>query len=470
MNFKNKIKSILGASLILMASACDSFLDVNTNPNNPTDAPISGLMTNITYQTSLNVFRQGNAVSSYVQYTASPNPGSASDVMEAGNYSSLWFNLYNAMTDLNEMIIKAEENGANHYLGAGQILMAYNLAMAVDFFGDVPYSESFNFTTVTPVYDDAKGLYQIVDQLLTDGIANFDKSSTFSIGNDDFIYGGDVDAWKKFGYALKARYKIHTKGTSEYNAAEVLSAVDKSFKSNADDAKVVFFENSFNPWADVAISNANLLLQGWISEQFVEALDGTSYSAVDPRLPLMIGATDDGEYIGTENGAGRGNAPEQGARSTLIEGQYYTSRQGPLLMATFAELKFIEAEAAFETDKDRAYEAYLAGINAHMDMLSVSDADKAAYLSNPEVSTGAGALTIDDIFKEKYVALFLHPETWNDARRYDYSYKNMTLPANLNPDLGGQFIRRMPYPDSEVSRNGANVPSVTLLDRIWWDQ
>jgi hypothetical protein len=72
--------------------------------------------------------------------------------------------------------------------------------------------------------------------------------------------------------------------------------------------------------------------------------------------------------------------------------------------------------------------------------------------------------------KEKWVAMFLHPETWNDARRFDYGYKDMTLPENLNPELNGNYIRRLAYPDSEVSRNGNNVPNVTLLDRIWWDQ
>jgi hypothetical protein len=46
----------------------------------------------------------------------------------------------------------------------------------------------------------------------------------------------------------------------------------------------------------------------------------------------------------------------------------------------------------------------------------------------------------------------------------------MTLPANHNPELGGEFIRRVNYPDSETSRNAANVPSMTLLDRIWWDE
>ena len=218
MKLKYKIKVILGASMILSASACESYLDVNENPNNPEDAPISGLMTNITYETSLNVFRSGSAVSNYVQYLASPNPDSGSDTMEALDFSGTWFSLYNVMTDLNEMNIKSEEAGSLHYLGAGQVLMALNLAMTVDLFGDVPFSESFNFTTVTPAYDDDQVLYGNIISLLDQGIANLQGASTISIGGDDFIYGGDVANWIKFANTLKARYLIHTKGTSGYSS------------------------------------------------------------------------------------------------------------------------------------------------------------------------------------------------------------------------------------------------------------
>lgn len=470
MNLKNKLYIVLGAVVLLSSSACESFLDVNENPNNPEDAPISGLLTNSTYETALNVQRIGSTTSSYVQYLASPNPASSTDVMDPLDFSSTWFSLYNVMTDVNEIIRKAEESDADHYLGAGQILMALNLGMTVDVFGDVPFSQSFNFETVTPSYDDDQQLYQQVLQLLEEGITNLQGETTISMGGDDFIYGGKVANWIKFGHSLKARFLMHTKGTQTYNANEILTAVDNGFQSNEDDAAVVFFEQRFNPWAQVAINNANLLLGGWISEQFVQALDGTSYPTVDPRLPLMIGTTDDGEFVGTINGAGRGDAPEQGARSTLIPGQFYTSTTAPLLIATYAELKFIEAEAALATDPARAYAAYLAGIEAHMDMLGVSEEAKAAYLADESVSKGAGALTLEDIMKEKWVAMFLHPETWNDARRFDYGYKDMTIPENLNPNLSGNYIRRLPYPDSEVSRNGNNVPSVTLLDRIWWDQ
>ncbi len=458
------------STLTIGLFSCESFLDVNENPNNPEDAPITGLLTNSTFEMALNVQRVGSITSNYVQYLASPNPSTGSDIMDQLDYSATWFNLYNVMTDANEIIRKAEESEASHYLGAGKVLMALNLGMTVDIFGDVPFSQSFNFETVTPTYDDDQQLYTQILSLLDEALNHFQQESSISIGADDFIFEGDINKWIRFTHTLKARYLLHMKGKPGYDEAELLASVEAGMMSNEDDAQVFFFEQRFNPWAQVAINNASLLLGGWISEQFIQALDGTSYPTFDPRLPLMVGATDSGEYIGVINGAGRGEAPEQGARSTLIPGQFYTSEQSPVLIATYAELKFIEAEAALVIDPERAYEAYLAGIEAHMDMLGVSTDEKTAYLADQSVSMGATSLTLDDIMKEKYVAMFLHPETWNDARRFDYGYKDMTLPENLNPSLNGNYIRRLAYPDSEVSRNGNNVPQVTLLDRIWWNE
>lgn len=466
MKITNKIIRNIGLVFALIIVSCDSYLDVNENPNNPEDAPISGLMINTSYETAKNIFRVGGITSNYVQYLASPNPASASDTMEPVSHSNTWFNLYNVMTDLTVLIGKAEEQGASHYTGAAQILMALNLAMGVDIFGDMPFTEAFTFETVTPVYDDDQQLYNLIMDYLDQGLANLQQSTTVSLGDDDFIYQGDTSKWIAFGNMLKARYMMHTQGS----AVEILQAVDNGFQSNDDDAKVNFFEQDINPWADIARDNADLLLGGWISEQFVQALDGTSYPIVDPRLGLMIGTTDDDTFVGTVNGAGRGNAPEQGARSTLIEDQFYTSVTSPILMGTYSEQKFIEAEAAFASDKARSYQAYLDGITAHMEMLEVPQAEIDAYLADTSVSMGEGAFTMNDIFKEKWIALFLHPESWNDARRFDYQYKDMDVPVNLNPDLNGQFIRRLPYPDNEVSRNGQNVPDVTLLDRIFWDE
>jgi len=116
----------------------------------------------------------------------------------------------------------------------------------------------------------------------------------------------------------------------------------------------------------------------------------------------------------------------------------------------------------------REARSFLAGLRANMDKLQVAAADRDTYLSNPVVAVGANNITLDLIFKEKYVATYLNPEAWNDARRFNYQYKDFTLPVNA---VLSTFIRRLEYPTtSERSRNGANVPTVaSLSDRLWWD-
>ena len=89
-------------------------------------------------------------------------------------------------------------------------------------------------------------------------------------------------------------------------------------------------------------------------------------------------------------------------------------------------------------------------------------------MAQPTVAVGAAALTKDLIFKEKYIATYLNPEAWNDARRFDYKYKDFTMPVNATLPT---FIRRLDYPQGERSKNGGNVPvEVLRTTRLWWDQ
>ncbi|MFP4504780.1 MAG: SusD/RagB family nutrient-binding outer membrane lipoprotein [Cyclobacteriaceae bacterium] len=473
MNLMIRKINILGICLLLLFSAaCEDYLDINQDPNNPTVAPLSGLMTNATFRTGRNIQNAGSITSFYVQHLASPNPATATDIHDPVSYDAQWFNLYDIMTDINDMELLAEEAGATDYLGVAKILKAIHLGTATDLWGSIPYSEAFFAQTLNPSYDDAEALYAEIFQLLEEGVAALETgNSAVEIGGDDFIFEGDTDAWIRTANALRARYLLHLSETGQYQPQAVLSALDAGLGSTEDDAQVPFFEQQVNPWATIAINNDALVLGGWISEQLVESMDGTLYGYVDPRMPLMYGTTDDGEFLGTPNGAGRGDAPPSGARSTLVTDTYYASRTAPILIITYFEQKFIEAEAALDAgDRNRAYEAYLEGISAHMGKIGVEEDEIEAYLANPEVSMGAADLTLEDIFKEKHIAMYLHPEAWTDARRYDYQYAGMTLPANHNPELNGEFIRRLVYPDNELTRNGSNVPSVSLTDRLFWDQ
>lgn len=456
--------------------SCEDYLDVNKNPNNPEEVSMALLMAQASFRTGDNIQSVGNITSYYVQYLASPNAFGTKDIHERAPYDLTWQALYRLMSDISDIERLAEAQGAAHYRGAAKILKAINLGSAVDVWGDLPYSQAFFAESLKPVYDDDAMLYDTLISLLDDGIAALTAAeSTASPADDDFVYGGDLDAWVKMAYSLKARYLLHMSNTTKFDADAVLSAVAKGISSNAENAGITYFTAGFdvyNPWAKVAIDQENSILDGWISQQLAEAMNGTTFGVVDPRMPFMFSATDGGQFIGVPNGAGRGSGVRiAGDRSVISRDTYYAGNASPVLIITNAEVRFIEAEVALKaSDAPTAYQAYLDGIRAHMDMLGVTSSDADAYINDPAVGVGEANLTLDLIMKEKYVALFLHPETWNDARRYGYQYEDMTLPANHNPELGGQFIRRLIYPDSETSRNAENVPPVTLIDRIWWDQ
>ncbi len=476
-NYMKKIYAFALLALTVLGTGCDDYLDINTDPNNPTVAPLTGLLANSTWRTGYNVQSMGDITSYYVQYLASPNQASPTDVQETVSYDGTWSGVYDIMTDLSVLQRQAREAGATDFLGVANVLKAIHLGMAVDAWGNIPYGDAFFAQTLNPTYDDSKLLYDSIQILLDEGIVALQTQTLAppitenEESSEDFIYNGKMDRWVKAAHALKARYLLHLSKTDQYNPQAILAEIDQAFASSDDDAQVPYYGERINPWAQAAIANAGLNLDGWISQQLVQAMDGTTYGYDDPRKPFMYGTTANDKYVGTANGAGRGDAPAAGARSTLVEDSYYASRTAPIMVITYFEQKFIEAEAALDAgDRGRAYAAYLAGIAAHMAKIGVAEEDYNTYVANPAVSVGAANLTIDLIMKEKYIAMYLHPEAWTDARRYNYQYANMTIPENLNPDLGGQFIRRLSYPDSELTRNGANVPSVTLSDKIWWDQ
>lgn len=463
----NRYSWYLFSIVIVLMLGCDNYLSVNDDPNASTKASSSGLLASTIYASSEVNQNVASVTSYYVQHLASPS-GSSVDQHREVRMGGAWSQLYDVMTDLDELKTLASEEGSNDYVGIANILFAMNLGMTTDLWGSVPHNEALKGgENLKPSYDSQEELYTAIQQYLDTGIQELEKGqSTFEPGSDDYIYQGDRQKWIKTAYALKARYLNHLSKKDSYNPSAVLSAVDNSYESNSDDAQVSYTQEEVNPWAQVIINNNGGLLGGDISTQLIEAMNGTSYSTFDPRLPIIADSLDDGSYAGTDNGLA---SPITGHSHINDEG-FYAHREAPIQLITYAEIKFIEAEAALRDNQtQRAYNAYLEGIQAHMSKIGVAQDDQDNYINDGSVSVGAANLTLDHIMKEKNVAMFLHPEAWTDARRYDYNYKDMDLPYNHNEELNGRFIRRILYPNTELSRNESNVPSVTLGDNIWLD-
>ncbi|RCR69977.1 SusD/RagB family nutrient-binding outer membrane lipoprotein [Larkinella punicea] len=471
MKFNHKKLFPLLTLLLIGLGGCKDYFELKENPNLIGNPPLASLLSTTTHKTALNSQRVANTTSYFVQYLANPGTAGSTDTYQNTDYTGTWDAVYFGMADLYDLKKKAQEQGSSEYVGVANVMLSYHLTLIADVFGDAPFSDAFTGTTLTPKYDTAETLYTTALTLLNEGITELAKTDSkvkLSAAND-VIHKGSTAAWIKTAYALKARMLNKVSKTSTYKPADVLDAVAKSYVANADDAQMSTFLLR-NPWAQVARNNAQLLLDGWLSDQLVNHLNGVTYGVVDPRIEKITDKTVNNDYKGTRNGQGN-----VGGNNTVKDENYIslnsplTGDASPLLIVTFAEMKFVEAEAAFRAgDKARAYAAYLAGITANMDKYGVAAAARDAYLANPAVGVGSAALTLDLIFKEKYVATYLNPEAWNDARRYDYKYKGFRLPLNAALPT---FIRRAAYPNGENSKNGANVPDeVPLSTPLWWDK
>jgi hypothetical protein len=486
MIFKNIYKPLLLGTVLCLAYSCDKYLDINDDPNRVNKAPLSTQLTGTMTATADNHYTAAVTISQITQHMASAAANGSTDTHNEIRLGTLWSGTYlNAMTNLNDIVKLSGERSAPHYAGIAKVLMAVNLGLTTDIWGDAPFGQAFSLEKAFyPAYDNQQTLYTNIQSLLDAAILDLAQpTSVFKpTAADDVIYGGNLAKWTKLAKALKARYAIHlTKKGGAAAATATLAALTGALADNTDDCQIVYnTTTNLNRWhqLSLALNTGNTSIRP--SEQLADAMNGTTYGVWDPRLPIMTGVRTaiTNTWKGNINGAGTGGVLD------ILVTNWYSMATSPILVMTFAEQKFIEAEARFIANGGNAtstganaetYKAYLDGIDAHMKKIGVPDTGRTRYLAAPQVAVGAANLKMSHIMTEKWKALFLHAEAWTDMRRYDYSgniYKDLTLPSNHNPSLGGQWIRRAEYPLDEFSRNGEQVRKVVqpASAKLWWDQ
>jgi hypothetical protein len=470
---KINIKKILSISVIgigLWTSSCSDYLDINVDPTrvNESQVTLASLLPTViegTSQAQYNYVRNSSGM--LVQHLTSVT-GVGEDQHIEVRFGNAWSTLYlTAMTNLNILIEKANAQSSPHYAGAAKILLAYNLNLATTAWENVPFSQAFSIQNLKPDYDTQEAIYTKTNQLLDEAILDLDKISVKKMGTDDMLYAGNLVRWKAAAKALKARIALQSSAKNAVTAANnALTALSSAaMTSNTDDLQLTYNLRNLNPWhSGVALANVTGNFTVRHSQQFVDAMNGTTYGVFDPRMPIVGGRTTANAtattWIGVENGSGNtGNVD-------LSSTSWHSKNTSPIQLITFSEQKFIQAEAEFLKNGGTTtsvgttaagYQAYLDGITANMNKLGVSDTARTRYMSDTKVAVGATNLTLRHIMAEKFKALFLNSEIWNDYRRWDYSkdvFKDLDLPKNQGTGLGGKWIERALYPLEEFSRNG----------------
>ena len=303
----------LGLTFVFGMSSCDDYLDINIDPDNPisetatVDIRLPWIQNYYAYawgtagmrvNTILGLLTQTSATSAN-GYLAAWNPQQSSATTVYQN----WY--VGAAVNIQPMINKGEDTQEYHYIGAGYCIKAMGFMMMLDLHGELPIQEAFILKT-DPAYDDGKTMFNLCLEYIDKAIENLSKeqpSGTKPLKNGDLWNGGDVSKWLKLCYGLKARYLLKlSKKTDIYKPDDILAALDKAPKSNADNTtmkhyNVVGDETNFtvaDPYQTSALWNC--VAYGTTqrtTRYYADMLNNTfegGTGLVDPRMSKLLPA------------------------------------------------------------------------------------------------------------------------------------------------------------------------------------
>ena len=452
--YKYTLTILAGISLLVLPG-CKDWLDINEDPNNPTDVPLNQIFPTVQVDIAGAVGMTVGGLSHFTSlYTHQITERGNSQNDYAFNGADFgvtipWALLYpRALTDIQKVIEKGETEEAWHYVGVAQILKAYIFSVLVDMYGNVPYYEAnLGSEQPFPAYDDGESVYNEVLMLLDEGIANLAKESTLTPLSDDLFYGGGEAAlvkWRKFAKTLKL--KLYNQARLVWDVSSEVNALitegdligpgdDFEFQyggNAAPDNRNPAYTQEYTPGASYY----------YVSPYFFEIMtgintffpvEGNPYLTVtDPRVPYYFynqlepgqdaenpTSYQDGEFVSIyafSYNIDPNEGFDQSSSKTIvglypIGGRYDDGAGGivdfngaantPQRILTYFQRKYIEAELVLVGDANGDASALF------------EEAIRASFDKVNEVAGNAGAPEMDETDMEDYITFVL--DAWTNG-------------------------------------------------------
>lgn len=298
--------------LILSITSCEKWLDVNVDPDNPTDQSATPEVrlpwiqhyysyalgtANMRTSTIGGIITQSSATAAN-GLLAAWNPAQSSCTTIYQN----WF--LGAAVNLKPMMEYAERTGAYHYIGAGYAMRALGFFMMLDLHGEMPYTEAMG-TKYNPSYDQGDVIYAGCMADLDKAIEYFEKTQepgSVPLSAGDTWNGGDVAKWIKLCYGVKARYLNVISKKSNYDPQAVLDALAKAPQSNSDNTIMKRYNvegdatnftvsdpyQTNNNWNAIGYGTGQRTTR-WYVNLLTNNFTGGS-GVIDPRMPKLLPA------------------------------------------------------------------------------------------------------------------------------------------------------------------------------------
>lgn len=429
--FKNVL--VIFITTALLASCNDFFSDDNANPNAPADVPISAALPAIQLTV---VDSKGGLYSNFSNMFIQQVEGVARQWESFNKYdiqpvrfNSPWQQLYeNVFVELRTVKRKSADGGYNHYLGVAKVIEAYSLMMVTDVFGDIPYSEAgLGDANNNPKYEDqATEIYPAIKTLLTEALALFNQApGSIAPGSDDVLYGGNINQWKLATHSILARYYLHIGDNTNALAEAKLGIASRADNMGYEGYGV----GNEAPWYGF-----NDVREGDIE--------------FHPTIRGIMTGLNDTDRLGRLDKTFNASHP------------YLTANQREDLI-TYREMQFIIAETS--TNAAEKHTAYLNGIKASFEEVGLGTTEFDTYVGQAAIDPGVGSITMNHVYTQKYIGMFVQPEAFSDWRRTGF--------PSLTPVAGSAVPRRWLYPENEYLFN-SSAPARNdnlMFEKVDWD-
>ena len=370
--------------------------------------------------------------------------GTADYALDEQMHSQQWRNTYTGGGLIDIQLVRRKADLAENHLMAGIIKFweAYLMGMTASIWGDIPYSEANKPDITEPKLDKQADVYAAMQALLDEAIADLNNpiAGTSSPGENDpkgndFVFGGDADKWLAAAHTLKARFYMHWAEVDASNYAKALTEAQMGISSPANNLKTTHTGASTE--SSLWYQSSRSSLMGYYC---VNLLDTRN----DPRLSIYFA-----EAIGPHAGQYVGSKPNEGnTNASKLSAEYLDAAHSTDLV-TWEETQYIIAECQYQAENEIEARAVmngaLAGIEARY---SLADQSLPRY-----DDTVTGSALLKAIMIEKYIAMFLNIEVWNDWKRTNIP-DDLLAPVMLNVSIP----RRLYYSIDERNAN-SNIPA-----------
>lgn len=485
---KNIINIGLAMAMLFMVS-CEDYLDVNTDPNNPTDAT-PGLIFPAATLSVVSVIGGDYAITGnlwsqfYTQNNAANQYKSIDGFNIISTFQGARFQeLYaGALNDLKFVKTKATESEDWSYFVMATALEAYTFQILADLYDEVPFDDALlgdegNFS---PEYRNGQAIYDSLIVRLDNALAkDLNAITVTNPGSADLIFGGDMDMWIQFINTLKL--KIYMRQT-EARPSVAETGINALYSAGVDflDASAAVDDfadqaNASNPLYEQDRRQLNTENNLKASTTFVDFMTNNG----DPRLDHLFDIPVNGGAI-TGMRQGDFNLPTTDLDPDNVSRATVTALD-PVYFFTLSESLFLQAEAAARGyGTGNATTLYNAAITASFNMYGESAATFIGAGGAYEYPAGTEAQNVEAIMMQKWAsnARVNGLEAWFDHLRTGYpvestdpnSFVSGQLNYPVNGVTGGRYPRRYLFPDREVSRNPNTPAQKDIHTAVWWDQ